>query len=106
MKITALEHWIITIKELLFIILVSTIFVLNSRFEVFEYENIYGLLGTVISVLYLPAFVIAIFVTQKADPPGLIGLCIGGAIQTYIMWVSVKYLYKIASKNKSTASNN
>lgn len=89
-----MECWRLRAKEILFIVLASLIFTLNSSYEIFEYSNFIGWLGTCVSYFYFPAFIAAIIITQKADPPGIIGLFMGGVLQSYLIWVFIKFIRK------------
>ena len=78
-------------KEAIIIVLVSCIASASSIFELFKITNLLGQIFTLISYLYTPAFILAIFLTQKADPPGQIGVVVGALIQTYLMYMLFRF---------------
>lgn len=82
----------INFKEILVIIIVSTIAATSSIFELFKISSFIGAIFTAISIVYFPAFLLAIFVTQRADPPGQIGIAVGALVQTSLMYVLFRFI--------------
>jgi hypothetical protein len=83
---------VINYKEALGIVIVSAIAAVSSIFELFKLGSIIGSIFTVVSASYLPAFVLAIFITQRADPPGQIGIIVAALVQTYIIYILFRFI--------------
>jgi uncharacterized membrane protein len=75
----------------------------SSIFELFKLGGLVGIVFTAISYIYLPAFLFAILLTQKADPPGQIGIIIGALLQTYVMYLLFRLIRgKYAANHQGT----
>lgn len=76
--------------------------ILNARFELFNIENSASVLFTGLSFIFLPGHILAMVMTNSADPPYLLGIIIGYSIQGLLMLL----VFKIIFLEKHRASNN
>ena len=66
---------------------------LNSRLQLFDSENIFGVLFTGLSFFFLPGHVLSMLMANKADSPDLWAMVIGYSIQAIIIFVVVKMIF-------------
>lgn len=86
--------YIMKAKYLLgFVVLLTTLALVNSRFELFNSENISGVLFTGLSFFYLPGHVLAMVMTNQADSPDLWAMVIGYSTQAILIFFIVKTIF-------------
>jgi len=70
--------------------LITILAILNSRLYLFNIENIIGTLFSGLSMIFLPGHILAILMTNSADPPHLWGVVIGYCIQGLLIILVAK----------------
>ena len=94
---------VVHLKETFAISICGLLASANSIFELFKLDGLVGIVFTAISYIYVPAFIFAIFLTQKADSPGQFGILIGALLQTYIMYLLFRLVRsKYAANHEDT----
>ena len=75
------------------ITILTVIALMNSRLELFNSENIFGLLFTGMSFFYLPGHILAMVMANQADSPDLWAMITGYSIQGVLIFFITKTIF-------------
>ena len=75
------------------IVLLTVIALVNSRLELFNSENMFGVFFTGLSFFYLPGHIISMVLANKADSPYLWAMVIGYSTQAVVLFYLAKVIF-------------